>query len=78
VFLKLMKSYEQRGIEVSAVASSQTTYAPTLFFKDASREGVNKREFERAMFVLLDKGIIKNIVVNEGKYREKRRLVLVC
>ncbi|MEY9781303.1 AAA family ATPase [Sinorhizobium fredii] len=75
VFMKLMRLYLKRGNQLSPAVTANT-YAPSVFAKSDEREGVNKREFERAMNALIDKGTIKPLVLHPGKSREKTILVV--
>jgi RecA-family ATPase len=54
VFMKLLRGGLDHGQTFSPSISART-YPPTLFAASNEREGMNKREFERAMHVLQDK-----------------------
>lgn len=75
VFMKLMRVGLEHGQTFSPSISART-YPPTLFAGSNEREGVNKREFERAMHVLQGRGDIKTVVLHPGKSREKTILVI--
>lgn len=75
VFMKLMRAGLEHGQTFSPSISART-YPPTLFGASNEREGINKREFERAMHVLQDKGDIKTVVRHPGTSREKTLLVI--
>ncbi|KKZ89369.1 AAA family ATPase [Rhizobium phaseoli] len=75
VFMKLMRAGLERGQTFSPSLSARN-YPPTLFAASNEREGINKREFERAMHVLQDRGDIKTVVRHPGKSREKTLLVI--
>ncbi|NEK53231.1 AAA family ATPase [Rhizobium leguminosarum] len=71
VFLQLLEVFESRGTKLSNSPNS-STYAPRLFAKDDRREGINKREFERAMNRLFDAGKLKTEVLYPGTQKEKQ------
>lgn len=75
VFMKLLRAGLERGQSFSPSISART-FPPTLFAAGNEREGVNKREFERAMHVLQDRGDIKTVVRHPGTSREKTLLVI--
>ncbi|MCG5477473.1 MAG: AAA family ATPase [Ensifer alkalisoli] len=75
VLMKLMRVGLEHGQTFSPSISART-YPPTLFAGSNEREGVNKREFERAMHVLQDRGDIKTAVLHPGTSREKTILVI--
>ncbi|MEI2299180.1 bifunctional DNA primase/polymerase [Ensifer sp. MJa1] len=76
VFMKLMRTYQQRGIDVSANPAATANYAPSVFFHDGAREGVTKPSLEKAMLALIDTGAIK--VEKYGPpSRKRQRLVVV-
>lgn len=75
VFMKLMRVGLEHGQTFSPSISART-YPPTQFARSNEREGVNKREFERAMHALQDRGDIKTVVLHPGTSREKTVLVV--
>ncbi|MGH0257053.1 AAA family ATPase [Sinorhizobium meliloti] len=57
VFMNLMELYSKRRAPLS-VAESSRDYAPRKFFSNENREGLTQPELTRAMFALIDKGVI--------------------
>lgn len=68
VFLTLLKWHLDHRIAVSPAKSP--TYAPARFAEHHQSEGLAKKEFERAMFLLLEEGCVK--IVEEGPPSKRR------
>jgi hypothetical protein len=75
VFMRMLETARDRGVQLSANPAATKTYAPAYFFQRGDREGLTKPQLERAMFALLDRKVIKVVAVGTSS-RQKQILVI--